>query len=245
MAYDLLQRLAAPGCPICALVEHSVTRLLEGISYEALTDPDTRLRLRDSLAYCAPHGRQWQAVQNTLGTAIIYRDMCNQAAEEIARRTGDLPSPAAAGGLRERWQSLRAAVGNSEVGRSLAAALAPRAPCPACRQTLEIEAQAATSCAAAFAGAEFLQAYAAHPMGLCLPHFRAVLPQIRELPTLRVVAEAQAAHLVATSAQLSEVIHKYDYRFQREPHGAEFEAPARSVEQIGGRLPTQLNLPPS
>ncbi len=236
---ELLRALDQPGCPICALTEQLVARFLEAIAYEAVTDPDARRRLRASLGYCAAHGRQWLGLQNTLGTAILYRDYCEEARETLVARGGDLGP--AGGGLRGMLAGLRGQ--GSEAGRALAAALEPSAPCPGCRQTVEVEAQAVSACIVALANPAFLEAYRRHPMGLCLPHFRAVLRRLGDPALLRALIDAQIAHLAATSADLAEVARKYDYRFHREPHGAEFEAPVRSVEQISGRLPTQVNPP--
>jgi hypothetical protein len=238
---ELLRALDQPGCPICALTEQLVARFLEAIAYEAVTDPDARRRLRASLGYCAAHGRQWLGLQNTLGTAILYRDYCEEARETLVARGGDLGP--AGGGLRGMLAGLRGQ--GSEAGRALAAALEPSAPCPGCRQTVEVEAQAVSACIVALANPAFLEAYRRHPMGLCLPHFRAVLRRLGDPALLRALIDAQIAHLAATSADLAEVARKYDYRFHREPHGAEFEAPVRSVEQISGRLPTQVNPPKS
>jgi Family of unknown function (DUF6062) len=236
---ELLRALDQPGCPICALTEQQVARFLEAIAYEAVTDPDARRRLRDSLGYCAAHGRQWLGLQNTLGTAILYRDYCEEARETLVDRGG--AAGVGSGGWRGMLAGLRGQ--GSEAGRALAAALEPSAPCPGCRQTAEVEAQGVAACIVALGNPAFLEAYQRHPMGLCLPHFRAVLRRLGDPALLRALIDAQIAHLAATSADLAEVARKYDYRFHREPHGAEFEAPARSVEQISGRLPTQLNPP--
>lgn len=235
--YDLLLALQQqPGCPVCGVTQAAVGRGLEAISYEAVNDPGARERLRASFAYCAVHGRQWWELQNTLGTAIIYRDMCNAARTLIEQAA---PSESAGGRLR----SLLRGVGGSDAGRALARALRPQAPCPGCRQSAETETAACASFAAALKEAAFFDAFAAHAVGLCLPHLRAVAARMNDAALVARLAQAHVARLAATEADLSEVVRKYDYRFNREPHGAEFEAPLRSIEQMGGRLPTLLNEP--
>ncbi|HMA33168.1 MAG TPA: hypothetical protein VKY74_01710, partial [Chloroflexia bacterium] len=151
----------------------------------------------------------------------------------------------AGGSLRAKLQGVfrSGGGGSSGAGPALAAALEPGAPCPGCQQTATVEGQTVLSCAAALADPAFFAAYAGHPLGLCLPHLRGTLRVIGDAALVQRVAGAQAARLATTAAELAEVIRKYDYRFQDEPHGAEFAAPARSVEQVGGRLPTQLNPP--
>jgi hypothetical protein len=234
--YDLRLALQQPGCPVCGVTQAAVGRQLEAISYEAVNDPGARERLRASFGYCAAHGRQWWELQNTLGTAIIYRDMCN-AARTIIEQAG------AGGGAGGRLRALLRAAGGSDAGRALARALRPQAPCPGCRQTAESEASACVSFATALKEPSFFDAFAAHAVGLCLPHLRNVAARIGDPALVARMAQAHVARLAATEADLSEVIRKYDYRFNREPHGPEFEAPLRSIEQMGGRLPTLLNGP--
>ncbi len=235
---DLLAALEAPSCPVCTVTRRSVRAYLDTISYEAVTDVGVREGLVASLGYCAVHGQEWLAVQNTLGTALIYRDVCAQ----IARLLAD---PGAGGGVRGRLQALAGALARgTAAGRALAAALQPRAACPACRHSREREAQAVIACAAAFTHPPFFAAFAAHPVGLCLPHLRAVLPRLADAALLVRVVAAHAARVEAIHADLSEVVRKYDYRFTHEPHGSEFAAPAHSVVLASGDLPTLLNLPP-
>ena len=140
---------------------------------------------------------------------------------------------------------LRGMLGGSTAngpGSALADALEPTGPCPVCDYTLQAEAQAVGSFArAADHHAEFRAAFAAHPVGLCLPHFRSVLRQTpRHAAQL---AEAHALRLSQATADLSEVIRKADYRYRDEARGGEFAAPRRSVEQAAGALPTQIKPP--
>lgn len=90
---------------------------------------------------------------------------------------------------------------------------------------------------------EFMDTYRSHDIGLCLPHFRQVLRVISASDMLQVVMQIQEACISRICTELSEVIRKNDYRYKDEPRGGEFQAPARSVEQAWGTLPTHLNLP--
>ncbi len=249
LAFDLLDALRQPGCPVCRLTHQAARRYLDGISYEMVNDPDVRQELRDSLGYCAVHGQEWLRLQDALGTAIIYRDVLNhllqtmQAQAQAASTTSDSESTQADNGLLDRLQNMLASRPKSEAGRALAEALEPASPCPVCSHTLKIEESLAASFAAALANRQFMEAYRRHEMGLCLPHFRSVLRFIAQPSLLRAATQAQAAKLAMTRDDLAEVIRKHDYRFTGESRGDEFNAPARSVEQVGGNLPIQLNMP--
>ena len=233
LGHDLLRLFREPGCPICAFVAQAVTRHLSAIADESITDPDARAELRQALAFCAAHGEQWLGLQNTLATAIIYHDLCGHL-QGILR---DWEPAEVAGRSRLRpWAGRRGA-------QQLAQALTPTQPCPACAHSATMEGHALNACAAGFTQAAFWAAFAAHPIGLCLPHLRALLPVLRDAALVREVVQIQAERFAATRSHLAEVIRKYDYRFVREAKGDEFAAVARSVELVAGRLPTQLNRP--
>jgi hypothetical protein len=249
-AFDLLHamRQSASRCPICHLVLKGVAAYLDGISYENVNDPATRHDLRKSLGYCAAHGQEWLRLQDTLGTALIYRDVLTTVLEVLQSRvpSSHKAEVTEADNLMEKLQKL---FGNnsagSDLGRTLSAELEPSAPCPACIYTINIEKDLAESFAGALAHADFLEALRHHEMGLCLPHFRKVLALTTQPPFLRILVQVQQTKLETTLADLSEVIRKYDYRNTTETRGDEFKVPPRSVEQAAGSLPTQLNLPSS
>jgi hypothetical protein len=131
----------------------------------------------------------------------------------------------------------------TKLGRRLAAKLEPTGPCPCCQYTVRWEADAVASFAAALANSQFIQGYGKHISGLCLPHFRQALCKVDSPRLVRGLADAQVAKLTRSSEELAKVLRKYDYRFRKESPGEEFSAPARSVEQMAGGLPTQLNTP--
>jgi Family of unknown function (DUF6062) len=261
-AFNMLEALRQPGtgCPVCHLVQKGVVSYLDGISYESVNDLDIRHELRKSLGYCAAHGQEWLRLRDTLGTAMIYRDVLTYVLEimqarvapaklaegdaEILENGEDRVEGAGENGLMAKLQGF---FGNGQTGsspgRTLAAELEPSAPCPVCRYALKKEKDMTDSFAGALAHDDFLEAYRRHETGLCLPHFRQVLRGISQASLVRVLVRAQEAKLASTLADLSEVVRKYDYRNMGEAHGDEFKVPARSVEQAAGSLSTQLNLP--
>jgi hypothetical protein len=127
------------------------------------------------------------------------------------------------------------------LGRAIADAIEPSEPCPACRYASETEQRMVTACAAGLAYKRSREAYQAHDMGLCLPHFRAALRRIAQQPLVSTLVDMQVAHLRRSRAYLAEVIRKGDYRYRDEARGEEYQAPARSVEQAAGRLPSHTN----
>jgi hypothetical protein len=250
-ALDLLRALQDhPSCPICHLTLHMVTKYLDGFAYESVTDPHARHKLRASLGFCAPHGQAWLAQSDALATAMIYDDVFTQVSK-VLRSYLSSSSPQAeahtspSDGLASRLRGMLSGGRSGSLhGKAIAAALMPHQPCPACTYSHEVERRLTKSFARALSHPAFMQAYLQHPVGLCLPHLRSVLPLITDEAALTTLLRSYQANLATTSAQLQEVIRKNDYRYSSEPRGPEFAAPARSVQQAGGLLPTQTNPTP-
>jgi hypothetical protein len=247
--FELLRALEEqPSCPICHLTQQMVSTYLDWIAYESVSDLDVRARLRAALGYCSAHGQAWLRQSDTLATALIYVDIFTQVRDVLRGPLAALGGEAAPGSIPPGDTligKLRAALPGTtsgrETGQAIAAALQPQEACPACMYTLEVEHRLVGAFAKETTSADFMSAYERHPVGLCLPHLRAVLTAIPDKPMLRRLLRAYDARLATTCAELQEVIRKHDYRYRSEPHGSEFAAPARSVEQAGGLLPTQIN----
>ncbi len=255
-AFNLLDAMRQPGCPICRLVSKMVFSYLDGISYENVNDPGVREELQRSLGYCAVHGQQWLGMRDALGTAIIYKGVLESVLRTLqarvaptseATRGGSAVGATGESSLIDRLQSFLGSAGSenngTELGRTLARELEASAPCPVCEYTVKLEESMAGAFAKGLAHPSFIQAYRHHNMGLCLPHFRQVLRLVSAPDLLHAAVQVQKACLTRTCAELAEVIRKNDYRYVDEPRGEEFQAPARSVEQAWGTLPTHLSLP--
>ncbi|MBF6614857.1 MAG: hypothetical protein IVW55_17255 [Chloroflexi bacterium] len=255
-AFNLLDAMRQPGCPICKLVSKMVFSYLDGISYESVNDPGVREELQRSLGYCAMHGQQWLGMRDALGTAIIYKAVLERVLRTLQARVAPMseadrgwPVLGATGesSLIDRLQSFLGSAGGehsgTEPGSTLARELEAEAPCPACDYTVKLEESMADAFAKGLAHPPFMDAYRHHDMGLCLPHFRQVLRLVSAPDLLHAAVQVQEACLMRTCTELAEVIRKHDYRYTGEPRSEEFRAPARSVEQAWGTLPTHLNLP--
>lgn len=73
--FGLLEALRAGGCPACVAADRLAARYVEALLYEQVTDPPTRLGLRQSLGFCGPHARLLLGCGDELGPAIIYQDL--------------------------------------------------------------------------------------------------------------------------------------------------------------------------
>lgn len=237
--FEITEAMKEPGCPVCTLAERAVAGKIDSLAYESVTDPDAREELRDSLAFCAVHGRQWLAQAGPLGTAIIYNDVLNKLRRTLqSAEKGDTSAS-----LGERVQRLFGGARPSEGTTTLAALLEASKPCPACDYSLEVEGRMCLAFAHGLREHHFEDAFEKHPLGLCLPHFRSVLRKTASRAHVETLVRVQEAKWAVTCEELSEVARKFDYRYQHEERGQEFAAPARAVEQVGGRLPTQINPP--
>ncbi len=237
MGYDLFLALGQPGCPICRLTALAVTRYLETTSYDNVTDIETRATLRATQGWCASHAQQWLGQRDSLGTALIYKDILDNVRRALLAAAA-LPAPE--GEPEALFSRLRGRLGGSggaRPGSQIAEAIGPSAGCPACAIARHTERITTATFAGALGSRAFLAAYRQHPTGICLPHLRAVLPLITDPALVQALAAAHAALLARISADLAEVIRKNDYRFHDEARGDEFQAPVQAVEQAAGSLP--------
>lgn len=86
-AFEVLEALREPGCPVCRLALRSVARLLQTISYEQVNDPALRAELRKSRGFCNLHAHQWlREARGILGTALIYRDLLQATLHDLDGR---------------------------------------------------------------------------------------------------------------------------------------------------------------
>jgi hypothetical protein len=88
--YDLSDALAQPGCAVCRLVANAVDRYLRGLLHESVNNPGVRERLRASSGFCREHSWQLQRRGDSLGIAILWRDLLTQGVQpenERRRRT--------------------------------------------------------------------------------------------------------------------------------------------------------------
>jgi len=131
--FKLLEKLADPTCPICALLLEDSRTYLEALFYEAVLDVPTRMNLMESFGFCSWHARQIPSLPSicapNVGFAIFASDLLRKfdylgraITEERARRS--------------KWKSWF-----NRKRRRLVALLKER-PCPACEHVKQFESYA-------------------------------------------------------------------------------------------------------
>jgi hypothetical protein len=77
----LLESLGGRRCPVCRMLEKFEESEIETILYEHVTDPEVRVKFRESLGLCTRHA--WKTLEiakrkpllGPLGVSIIYEDV--------------------------------------------------------------------------------------------------------------------------------------------------------------------------
>ncbi|MEJ2711482.1 MAG: DUF6062 family protein [Anaerolineales bacterium] len=229
--FDLLEACSQPGCPVCSVVHQSTNRYLENLFYENVNDVELRAKLVASRGFCNQHA--WMALKpgvgDALGVAIIYHDVLGNvlndlpsqppaAHKDISTLLGHIP--------RQLSSAIKAAI----------TALTPQAPCPACQQregttrlttTTLIENLHEDKLSDALAGSD----------GLCLPHLRLVLDQVKTSQDFNILLNIHIPKLQSLRDELAELIRKNDYRYSDEEFGHERDAWRRAISQTVGSRP--------
>jgi hypothetical protein len=227
--YELLEVFPSPGCPLCRLVQSAVERSLTHLFYESVTDPAIRHRLRRSLGFCKRHA--WLLVDarigDALGMAIIYHDLLGSLLKHLPQD----PDLSVQKTPVRLWHRLPSSL-KTLLGQALEV-LSPRHPCPACEQEDSSQRAAVAVLASALNAPTFVEAFKVSG-GLCLPHLRQVLEEIRDPLALEILLTTSRDKLSALHLELAEIIRKNDYRNRDEAFGPEGDAWKRVVAVVVG-----------
>src|SRR5438105_4206992 len=210
--FEVREALREPGCAVCRLTLRSVGRLIKSVAYEQVNDPPLRKELRLAHGFCNPHAHRWlREARNTLGTAIIYRDVISAALRDFdAQPTGGI------------LRALRGA-DKRDVSRA----------CPACRVQSEAEGRYVDALLAVVSSNDDARAAFDRSDGVCRRHTLAALR--RDSPGLEHVIKHTRGKMSELLQHLDEVIRKEDYRFRHEPRtDDERAAPGRAVAWTAG-----------
>ena len=227
--YELLEAFTQPGCPLCRQIQSAVERSLSHLFYESVTDPDVRRRLRRSMGFCKRHA--WLLVDarigDALGMAIIYHDLVGSLLKHLPQDSlvSNQKNPV------RIWRKL-ASSQKTLLGQVLEI-LSPRHLCPACEQEESTQRAAVSVLASALNDPAFTEAFKAS-FGLCLPHLRQVLEEIRDPFALEALLTTSHDKLSALHLELAEIIRKNDYRYRDEAFGPEGDAWKRAVAVVVG-----------
>jgi hypothetical protein len=209
-AFEVREALEEPGCVVCRLAVRSVGRWLSAVAYDQINDVELRTELRDARGFCNAHAHRWlREARNTLGTAIVYRDLLRAGLRTLDNGGGSQSG-------RGRWRGILGGGG--------------AAKCPACSAQKEAEGR---YLAALLATAASDPGALTRSDGLCLRHARAAARR-GGAGADRAVEQTRAA-IARLLAELDEVIRKEDYRFRHEERtDAERAAPGRAVARAAG-----------
>jgi hypothetical protein len=229
MAHKLLEACREQGCPVCRLEQRSVERYLDSQFYESVNSPAWRDRLRASLGFC--HEHVWLAVDqrlgDALGFAIIYRDVINST---LVRLENDIPSRTSRPSialLRRIPEQVRSMV------ERILYALTPQKHCPACQYRDEMTRITISELVKELETPEMADALQASD-GLCLPHLRLALEQVRTVSACETLLAIHREKLEGLKTDLTEFIRKNDYQSIGEGFGREADAWLRAVGMIAG-----------
>ncbi len=231
IVYNLLEACREGGCPICRLEQKSVERYLDHHFYENVNSPRWRDRVRASLGFCREHA--WLGVDQRLGDAlgysIIYRDILNSILNQL--KDGSrlaLPPRQKRSLLRQVPEAAR------NVIEQALAALTPHKHCPVCEHRDETTHTALTVLVAELKTPEMTNALQASE-GLCLPHLRQTLEQVKEASVCETLLRIHREKLESLKTELEEFIRKNDYQAIKEGFGREGDAWLRTIASVAGK----------
>ncbi len=228
--YDLRDALAEPECAVCRLTAKAVDKYLESLLWESVNDPELRHDIRQAHGFCHEHSWSLARHRASLGATIITNDVLRDVLRTMAnahfralpilslRRTQEVRDPK------------RAAAATADV----VAQLTPQQPCLMCIEAEKMERIYLNSLVENLPGEDGLLGAFQSSDGLCLPHLRQALTQVRDEAVFEALLKAQRAIWERLAEQLSEIIRKADYRFQDEAPGEESGASLRAIAALAG-----------
>jgi hypothetical protein len=195
--HELLDAMAAGGCPLCRLARKASDSYLNALIYEGVVDVGVRETLRNARGPCYRHA--WRIARrrgSVLGVSIIYRDVVNTLVKALETQA-DAPAR-----LFSRGQP------------DLSRLLSPKEDCPACVLEADATRRHAKTLLKHLSSEEIEAGYIAAG-GLCLPHFQAALSHA-SAGQAKTLAAWQATAWRELRGDLDELIRKHDYRFKGE-----------------------------
>ena len=215
--FDLLEAFPQPGCAVCRLLRHDVERFLDTLLYELPVDPVTQNNFRASRGLCHEHSWQLTRFNSVLAVGILY----DAALDELLHLIENTSS--------ERQSALARLRGATS---ALADALEAQQPCPACVARDDAE-KRYLQVIGEYVGEARLGAAFRQSEGLCLPHFRGALLQMRDPENARLLTELQLGKWTALKRELEEFLHKMDAHYHA-PIGAESTSWLRTLARMVG-----------
>jgi hypothetical protein len=232
--HEIIEASAQPGCPICRWGDICVERQLKGLIFDSVNDVATRLRIRESMGFCAEHAWQLPTAGDAapLGIAFIYRDILNTFNKSLAKISYTQSKTAYLKGIfKSSTSSQNSEFKNSSIADHMVAAKS----CPACARKKEMADIAITAVVDTLAeGDARMTAAMQQTDGLCFPHLRQSLDTAPNDTAFQILVQSHQQKLTALIAELDEFIRKNDYRFQHEGFNAEADSWRRALNLMIG-----------
>mgnify|MGYP003617669110 CR=1 FL=1 len=230
---ELLAALGQPGCAFCRLLDATTDRYIDAVLFEMVNDVKVRDELNAARGLCGRHAPLLVRTGGALGSATMMQGVLKVLLRQLdaAEVEGVAPS---------RLRGLMRVVdpgGTHPAVERLAGSLAPQAPCPACAIEATFAAHYTATLLAQIMPDNPIAATYRDSDGLCLPHFRMVVGRALPGPALNALVAAQRAVWERLNGELEEFLRKSDYRFQKEPFGAERDSWQRAISAVSGQYP--------
>jgi hypothetical protein len=212
------------------LEQRDAERYLDRKFYENVNTLAWRDQLRASLGFCHEHA--WLAANKRLGDAlgfsIIYRDIVNSVLAQLSDKDNTVSAS-------HKWTSSLQKI--PEAARKLIektlTAFTPRKRCPVCEHRDETTRRVLSVLVEELEKPQMSDALEASD-GLCLPHLRMTLEQVKEVSACETLINLHREKLENLSAELGEFIRKNDYQAIKEGFGREGDAWLRAISMIAG-----------
>lgn len=224
--FDLWDALKKPGCPICTLVERHSFLFLNGLLYERVNDPGTRVELRKSLGFCNWHA--WKALEVgncALGLGIIYEDILRRIEERLNNFKNSFPLP------REPFPL---GFFRRKKGPPPLLQLGPNDRCPVCKSSRFFE-EHYLGILLDFISEEDFATQFARSFGICFFHLNETIKGYPHHKSLPLLIKKQIEKLTFLRGEVAEFVRKQDYQYTAEPSGTEIDSWRRSLEMVVGK----------
>jgi len=208
--FNLIESFNANACPLCFILKERLEKFLYNFLDEAVTDVDSRLKIRRTFGFCGTHAWMLQKSENCLGQGIIYQDLIETFHENFV-----FPSDP------------------KKTRKALEKLLSDR-KCLICNHVGEIEKRYLDVFSGSFDKPELKAAYE-KSQGLCLNHMALAVRTWKDSKTISTYLEAESRKLKELDVELKEFVRKFDYRYAGEKFGKEKDSWIRAIEKVSGR----------
>jgi hypothetical protein len=228
--YDLRDALSHSDCAICHLSAEATEQFLESLLWESVNDPEVRDRIRQARGFCSGHSWRLARHRESLGATIIVNDVLRDTLRVMKDAHFQAPPVLSLRRTQEALSPKQPAAATADIVAQLSA----RQACPVCVEAEKMEGVFLTTLLENLLGEDGLLADFVSSDGLCLPHFRQALTQVRDEALFEALVDVQRAIWERLADQLSEIVRKADYRFQNESPGEESGASLRAIAALVG-----------